>query len=317
VRAIAHHLGTMKRGFSSGELEDGCVESMDDTHLRINVDNGRTVAEIGNRQVKYLDVLSGGQGMTMMVRLSGGAGGMIANPCIVFQNESRSYPIRQVPDNVPGVSHRSQQKGWVDQKVMLEYISDPRTLPKLRDDKRRTLYVDNCSGSKLTPSHREALAKTNSELRFLPPNFTDLIQPADSFVVQKIKDALRSLRDKYLSETVKKGDWKNESGKISNPGKRYFLQLATDAIRTVKIARDTNGVHYARKAMIRCGMGLDLCGEWRFEQLSEDLREILAKHPKEFARGEEGLGLTYNEESGPGSDSDRIDDTDSDAIDED
>jgi DDE superfamily endonuclease len=181
---------------------------MDETHLRINMDNGRTLAEIGYRHVKYLDMVSGGQGMTMMVRLSGGAGGMIANPFIVFQNESRSYPIRQVPDNVPGVSYRFQQKGWVDQKVMLEYISDSRTLPKLRDNKRRTLYVDNCSGHKLTPSHKEALAKANTELRFLPPNCTDLIQPADSFVIQKIKDAWRSLWDSYLSETVKKGDWK-------------------------------------------------------------------------------------------------------------
>jgi hypothetical protein len=146
-RAIAHHLGTMKRGFSSVELEDWCVENMDETHLRINMDNGRTIAEIGDRNVKYLDVLSGGQGMTMMVRLSGGAGEIIANPFIVFQNESRSYAIRKVPDNVPCVSYRSQQKGWVDQKVMLEYISDSSTLPKDRDDKRRTLYFDNCSGT--------------------------------------------------------------------------------------------------------------------------------------------------------------------------
>jgi hypothetical protein len=68
--------------------------------------------------------------------------------------------------------------------------------------------------------------------------------------------------------------------------------------------------------MIRCGMGLDLCGEWRIEQLSEDLREIIAKHPKEFARGEKGLGHTYDGESGPGSDSDSSDDTVSDASDE-
>jgi hypothetical protein len=127
------------------------------------------------------------------------------------------------------------------------------------------LYVDNCSGHKLTPSHREALAKANTELRFLPPNCTDLIQPADSFVIQKINDAWRSLWDRYLSETVKKSDWKNESGKISNPGKRHFLQLAADAVRTVNNARDNNGVRYARTAMIRCGMGLDLCGEWRIE----------------------------------------------------
>jgi DDE superfamily endonuclease len=152
---------------------------MDETHLHINMDNGRALAEIGDRHVKYLDVVSGGHGMAMMVRLLGGAGGMIANPFIIFQNESRSYPIRQVPYNFSGVSYRSQQKVWVDQKVMLEYISDPRTLPKIRDNERLTLYVYNCSGHNLTPSHREALSKANTELRFLPPNCTDIIQPLD------------------------------------------------------------------------------------------------------------------------------------------
>jgi hypothetical protein len=106
------------------------------------------------------------------------------------------------------------------------------------------LYVDNCSGHKLTPSHREALAKANTELRFLPPNCTDLIQPADSFVIQKIKDAWRSLWDSYLSETVKKGDWKNESGKISNPGKRPFsnwplMQFALSTMRVTTMVSTT------------------------------------------------------------------------------
>jgi hypothetical protein len=68
--------------------------------------------------------------------------------------------------------------------------------------------------------------------------------------------------------------------------------------------------------MIRCGMGLDLCGEWRVEQLREDLREIIAKHHKEFARGEKGLNHTYDGGSGPGSDSESSGDTVSDASDE-
>jgi hypothetical protein len=52
----------MNRGFSSGELEDGCVENMDETHLRINMDSGRTLAEIRDRHFNYFDVVSGGQG---------------------------------------------------------------------------------------------------------------------------------------------------------------------------------------------------------------------------------------------------------------
>jgi hypothetical protein len=68
---------------------------------------------------------------------------------------------------------------------------------------------------------------------------------------------------------LEKREWKD-----SNPSKRHFLELAADAVRTVNNARDNNGVSFARKAMIRCGMGLDLRGEWRIEQLSEDLKTI-------------------------------------------
>jgi hypothetical protein len=90
---------------------------------------------------------------------------------------------------------------------------------------------------------------------------------------------------------VKKGDWKNESGNSSNPGKRHFLQLASDAVRTVNNARDNNGVRFARKAMIRCRMGLDLCGECRIEQLSEDLSKIRAKRLRSLRKVKSGQAV--------------------------
>jgi hypothetical protein len=72
------------------------------------------------------------------------------------------------------------------------------------------------------------------------------------------------------------------SGKLSNPGKRYFVKMEAQVVREVNAHRDKNGVTYARKAMIRCGQGMDLCGHWREEQLSYELQRSVKQYPTFF-----------------------------------
>ncbi len=45
---------------------------------------------------------SGGQAMTLVVRMTGGPDGRIEVPFMIVQNEKSNYPIRGVPENVPG-----------------------------------------------------------------------------------------------------------------------------------------------------------------------------------------------------------------------
>ena len=78
----------------------------------MNMDNGRTLRFSGESEVKYADVVLGGEGMTMVVRIGGGRNARIEEaPFIGFKNSGRSYPIRGLPDNVPGISYRSGRKG--------------------------------------------------------------------------------------------------------------------------------------------------------------------------------------------------------------
>ena len=67
-----------------------------------------------DNDVKYADVVSGGQGMTMMVCITGGPSALIQAPMMILTNTNRtSYPIMQVPDNLPGVCYyRLGPKGW-------------------------------------------------------------------------------------------------------------------------------------------------------------------------------------------------------------
>jgi hypothetical protein len=124
---LAYHLGVVAREFQSGALDENLVENADETNFVINMDNGKTLGFRGDNDVKYVDVVSGGMGMTMLVSLTGGLGATICTPFMIFQNASGSYPIRGVPDNVPGDSYRRSAKGFMTQKVWLEWLNEPRS----------------------------------------------------------------------------------------------------------------------------------------------------------------------------------------------
>jgi hypothetical protein len=104
---IAHHLGMFDREFHFGLIDEEMVENWDETHFVINMDNGKTLGFRGDNDVKYADVMSGGMGMTMVVRLTGGLYAEICTPLMIFQNQQCSYPINGVTDNVPGIYYRT------------------------------------------------------------------------------------------------------------------------------------------------------------------------------------------------------------------
>nr|CCA24803.1 predicted protein putative [Albugo laibachii Nc14] len=94
LRSKWPHISAMKRGFASGALNEDTIESIDKTHFVIDFDNGRTLEFVGEKQIKYADVVSGGEGMTMVVRLSGGHDATILPP-----NDNLHNPREQPPDS--------------------------------------------------------------------------------------------------------------------------------------------------------------------------------------------------------------------------
>jgi len=59
---------------------------------------------MGVTTVKYVEVVSSGESMTMVVHISGSRCATIETPILIFSNENRSYPIQGLIDNIPGVS---------------------------------------------------------------------------------------------------------------------------------------------------------------------------------------------------------------------
>ncbi|KAL3695584.1 hypothetical protein R1sor_009660 [Riccia sorocarpa] len=254
--SVAQHLGLMCGQFQSGRLDENLVENIDETHFLINMDNDRTLGFRGDTQVKYADVVSGSQGMTMVVKVTGSVHAKIGTPFMIFSNANCSYPINNVPDNVPGVCYRTTKKAFITSACLAQYYREHRV--NRPDSSGRSII--QC---------------------------THLVQPADSFVISKIKDAWTKRWELKKMELIKNSEWQGDgtrgtSGALKNPGKRYFLQLAADSVADVNSQRDANGISYARKAMIRCGLSLNINGRWEECQLQPELQNIIHKYRDQF-----------------------------------
>jgi len=78
-----------------------------------------------------------------------------------------------------------------------------------------------------------ALESSNATLRYLVVAATDKIQPCDSFVISKIKDAWMEIWDDYKFKAIKDGFWREGSGVLQNLGKPFFLCMAVETVRRV------------------------------------------------------------------------------------
>ena len=92
-RNTVYHLGVLKRGFDSDLFDENLMENIDETHFVVNMDNGRTLGFRDDTSTKYVEVIFGGDSMTLVVRISGGHRSMIEAPMLIFINPNNSYPI--------------------------------------------------------------------------------------------------------------------------------------------------------------------------------------------------------------------------------
>lgn len=206
-KTIAYHLGELFRGFSSDQLDENLIENMDETHFVMNVDNGRNLGIRGDNDVKYANVVSGGECIIMMIRITGGVSSHIEAPKIIFMNKNRSYLIQGLSDDVLGASYRTGPKGWNDMQDIPQWLSEPRSFQPDRFGRQKLLFLDNCGDHNESDALSVALTKTKTTLRFFPPCATNKVQPADSFVISKIKDVWTKRWESKKMKMIRKQQW--------------------------------------------------------------------------------------------------------------
>lgn len=94
--------------------------------------------------------------------------------------------------------------------------------------------MDNCGGHKSDEEVKGILKAINTEIHFFPKNATNLCQPADSFIIQNLKTALRIKWDEKRLQMIEQSMWGSAtkgSDKLANPGRKYFKKLAADVVR--------------------------------------------------------------------------------------
>ncbi len=149
-RTVAYHLGQVQRLFEVGDMDENMVENMDETHFIYNMGDHKTLSIRGDKKVNYADVVSGGDGFTMALRLRGGVSARLEDPFLIFKNRDRNYPMANLQDNVPGVSYRTQPRGWMDNETFCQWLEESRVIAADTQGRSRILYLDNCSGHKQT-----------------------------------------------------------------------------------------------------------------------------------------------------------------------
>lgn len=123
--------------------------------------------------------------------------------------------------------------------------------------------MDNCSGHKITDQVLQSLEAILTGIVFLTKNATHLCQPLDSFIIQKVKEMWRELWQYEKMELIMIREWmgtQQGSRKLLNLGSYFYLDLARRCVNKLNSMRDMEGVSYARKAMIRCGLVLNTNG---------------------------------------------------------
>ncbi|OWY94915.1 hypothetical protein PHMEG_00035222 [Phytophthora megakarya] len=187
------------------------------------------------------------------------------------------------------VWHTEQpKKGFMTSKVFAQWLGEARILRRLPRAQKLIIWADNYSG-RLSDDAKQQITRLNAEVRSFPANATHLVQPADSFVISKIKDVWTKRWEAKKVEMIRVNKWQNDarsdgswSDAPRNPGKSFFLNLAADAVGDVNLQRTKKGkITYAQKAMVRCCLAT-VNGKWGIDQLSEELQFIIADHYDNF-----------------------------------
>lgn len=139
------------------------------------------------QQLKGPHVVSGREGISRVLRLPGGRNAMIQTDLMVLKNKDRRYLIRSLDYKMPVVAYRTGPKGRMDLEAIPQWLEYTDVLWKPLNVRKRALFVEKCSGHKVTEAVPAALDKLNTEVLYFPKNSTDLVQPCDSDIFQNIK----------------------------------------------------------------------------------------------------------------------------------
>ncbi len=131
-------MGNIAREFQNGSFDENAVENVDETHFVYDMNDRYCLSRKGSQSVSCLDMVSGGELITIVLRIAGGANAVLAPPFPIFRNRLAIYPIIGPFDDHPRVSYRSQRNGWMHLVRFVQWLGERLSIAPLPENRHRT-----------------------------------------------------------------------------------------------------------------------------------------------------------------------------------
>jgi len=276
-RGLTYHLGCLKRDYDDGVLDERDVENFDETHMVLDMGGEYTLSSVNTKRVNYAALSNGRQSFTICLRISGGPQAKIEPPLVLFPNKDSNYPIQGVPDDIDGVTYRTNPKAYMNQALFAEYFANPELIEPLPFPRVRKIWIDNPRVHAETPALLQSLEPLRTELKRFLSNATTLVQALDQYLIRIFKAEWRKRWELKQAELCITEVY-TAQGRISNPGKHFYLQLVKDVIDDLNERTTDRGISLARESLICTGLAPDIDGVWKISQLTKELQSMVNAH---------------------------------------
>ena len=181
-------MGVLQQALENGLFDKNLMENVDKTHFVVNLDNSHILRFRRDTTVKYAEVVSGGNSITMVIKIYGGRESMIEMPMLIFTNLASNYPICNLEDNILRICYKIGPKVWMDQSLFLQFFAEPRSFQADMHGRMKFIWLDNYTSHNIIPTLTIVLTPKHSILKYFPPCSIHLCQPANTFIISKIND---------------------------------------------------------------------------------------------------------------------------------
>lgn len=182
---MAFHNGSLKEMHESDELNDTFVGNADEGHLVLIIDEGHMHGFWVDEDTRFVDFVSGGDSITLTVRITGGKQALIHILMSIFKTCNHSHMIRGGSDTIWGVWYRSSPKVGMDGRTWRKWIDKPCVLKNDTYGDTRIVYVNNYPPRIENFEVRVALRRTSTKLDWSSGNIPERSKVADSLNIQK------------------------------------------------------------------------------------------------------------------------------------
>lgn len=187
--STVRHLGLLRKGFDCAELKEDKVYNADETHFFFNIVNGKTLRTSGDQQICYEGISSGFERITMLDPLSDDQAAII-EPSILTLRTKIGAILFEVSLTTFREFHIKCTKR-LDGHCNHNQVAERRTFDKCTAGRRSSNSLRR--QLQLSQTQKEDVLNVvdavRTTLRYFPARTTDLIQPCNLFVIQKLKDA--------------------------------------------------------------------------------------------------------------------------------